>query len=134
MGMAQLAATRATCLRKKVGAVIVFNRSVVATGYNGSIRGLEHCSDPGVGCMMEDNHCVRTVHAESNAIAQAAARGSRVQGSSIYVTASPCWSCFRLIANAGIMHVYFGEFYRDDRIFEAATKAGISLKHVTGNP
>lgn len=125
MQIAQVASTRSTCSRKHVGAVIVRDRVVVATGYNGSVRGLAHCDD--VGHMMEDSHCVRTVHAEANAIAQAARHGTRVEGGSMYVTASPCWPCFRLLANAGIMVVYFGEFYRDERIFEAANNLGILL-------
>ncbi len=77
--------------------------------------------------MMEDGHCVRTVHAEANAIVQAARNGIRIEGSSIYVTASPCWPCFRLIANAGINRIVFGEFYRDQRIFDLATELGIEL-------
>jgi dCMP deaminase len=76
---------------------------------------------------MEDGHCVRTVHAEANAIVQAARHGVRIEGASIYVTASPCWGCFRLIANAGISRIGFGEFYRDQRIFEVATRLGIEL-------
>ena len=76
---------------------------------------------------MEDGHCVRTVHAEANAIVQAAKNGVRIEGASIYVTASPCWGCFRLIANAGITRIYFGEFYRDPRIFEFSQKLGIEL-------
>jgi dCMP deaminase len=80
---------------------------------------------------MEDGHCVRTVHAESNAIAQAAKNGVRIDGSAIYVTASPCWSCFRLIANSGISKIVFGEFYRDPKIFEFATKIGIELVDLT---
>jgi dCMP deaminase len=119
------AATRATCDRKHVGAVIVRDRSILATGYNGSIRGAPHCND--VGHLMEDNHCVRTVHAELNAIAQAARHGVRIDQATIYVTVSPCWPCFKVIANAGIHRVAFGEFYRDDRIYEAAKQAGIVL-------
>ncbi len=76
---------------------------------------------------MEDNHCVRTVHAEANAIVQAARNGMRIEGSSIYVTASPCWGCFRLIANAGIVRIIFGEFYRDAKIFDFSAKLGIEL-------
>ncbi len=76
---------------------------------------------------MEDNHCVRTVHAEANAIAQAARNGVRIEGASIYVTASPCWGCFRLIANAGILRIVFGEFYRDNKIFEFSQRLGIEL-------
>jgi dCMP deaminase len=125
MNLAIQAATRSTCPRKAVGAVIVRDRAVLATGYNGSIRGLAHCTE--AGCMMENNHCVRTVHAEANAILQAAKHGVRLEGAEIYVTASPCWDCFKLIANAGITRVLFGEFYRDGRIVEFAREAGIEL-------
>jgi len=76
---------------------------------------------------MESGHCVRTVHAEANAIAQAARNGVRVEGSEIYITASPCWSCFRLLANSGVRRIYYGEFYRDTRSIEVATQLGIGL-------
>jgi dCMP deaminase len=125
MNIAREVATRSTCDRKFVGAVIVRDRSILATGYNGSIRGLTHCDED--GHLMEDNHCVRTVHAEANAIVQAARNGVRIEGGSIYVTASPCWGCFRLIANAGITKIVFGEFYRDNKIFEFSQKLGIEL-------
>lgn len=125
MNIAREVATRSTCDRKHVGAVIVRDRSILATGYNGSIRGLSHCDDD--GHLMEDGHCVRTVHAEANAIVQAARNGSRIDGASIYVTASPCWGCFRLIANAGIGKIVFGEFYRDPKIFEFSQALGIAL-------
>jgi dCMP deaminase len=125
MNIAKEVATRSTCDRKFVGSVIVRDRSILATGYNGSIRGLAHCDDE--GHLMEDGHCVRTVHAESNAIVQAARNGVRIDGADIYVTASPCWGCFRLIANAGIVRVVFGEFYRDEKIFDVAQKLGIKL-------
>jgi dCMP deaminase len=128
MNIATQVATRATCDRKHVGAVIVRDRSILATGYNGSVRGLEHCDE--VGHMMEDGHCVRTIHAEANAIIQAARNGVRIDGASIYVTASPCWPCFRMIANAGIQKIVFGEFYRDQRIFDFAKRLGIELVKV----
>ncbi|NWG00593.1 MAG: dCMP deaminase family protein [Thermoanaerobaculaceae bacterium] len=128
MNLAVQAATRSTCPRKSVGAVIVRDRAVLATGYNGSIRGLAHCSE--VGCLMENDHCVRTVHAEANAILQAARHGVRIEGADIYVTASPCWECFKLIANAGIRRVLYGEFYRDQRIHEFAAEAGIELVYL----
>ena len=118
-------ASRATCDRKHVGAVIVRDKCILATGYNGSISGLGHCDEE--GHLMEDGHCVRTVHAEANAIVQAARNGVRVDGAHIYVTASPCWGCFRLIANGGINRIAFGEFYRDPRIFEFSTRLGIEL-------
>lgn len=125
MNIAHEVATRATCDRKHVGAVIVRERSILATGYNGSLRGLAHCDDE--GHLMEDGHCVRTVHAEANAIVQAARNGVRIEGSTIYVTASPCWGCFRLIVNAGIVRIVFGEFYRDPKIFEFSQKLGLEL-------
>lgn len=125
MNIAREVATRSTCDRKHVGAVIVRDKSILATGYNGSIRGLGHCDDE--GHLMEDGHCVRTVHAEANAIVQAARNGNRIDEGSIYVTASPCWGCFRLIANAGLNKIVFGEFYRDQKIFDVSQKLGIEL-------
>lgn len=125
MNIAREVATRSTCDRKHVGAVIVRDKSILATGYNGSIRGLPHCDDE--GHLMEEGHCVRTVHAEANAIVQAARNGMRIEGASIYVTASPCWGCFRLIANAGIVKISFGEFYRDQKIFDVSQRLGIEL-------
>ena len=125
MNIANEVATRSTCDRKHVGSVIVRDRSILATGYNGSVRGLGHCDDE--GHLMEDGHCVRTVHAEANAIVQAARNGMRIEGAGIYVTASPCWGCFRLIANAGLVRIVFGEFYRDPKIFEVSQALGIEL-------
>jgi dCMP deaminase len=98
MNLAIQAATRSTCPRKHVGAVIVRDKSVLSTGYNGSIRGALHCTE--VGCLMENDHCVRTVHAEANALVQAARNGIRLEGAEIYVTASPCFSCFLTLASA----------------------------------
>ncbi len=136
MNVARTVATRGTCDRKHVGAVIVRDRIILATGYNGSIRDLPHCDE--VGHLMEDGHCVRTVHAEANAIVQAARSGVRIEGASAYVTASPCWGCFRSIANAGIVRVVFGEFYRDARVFDVASRLGIELVDLsaggTGQP
>ncbi len=125
MNVARVVATRATCERKHVGAVLVRDRTILSTGYNGSIRGLAHCNE--VGHMMEENHCVRTVHAEANAIIQAAKNGVAIEGATIYTTASPCWPCFKLIANSGAQRIVFGEFYRDERIFDHARLLGIEL-------
>ena len=125
MGIAHQAATRATCPRKHVGAVIVRDRTVLSTGYNGSVRGLSHCED--VGCVMEDGHCVTTVHAEANAILQAAKNGVSIEGGELYTTASPCWNCFKLIANVGILRIYYGEFYRDERSSKVAGEIGMEL-------
>jgi dCMP deaminase len=128
MTIATVVASRGTCDRKKVGAVIVRDKTILSTGYNGSIRSLPHCDD--AGHMMENDHCVATIHAEANALVQAARHGIRVESSAIYVTASPCWNCFKLIANAGIKEVYYGEFYRDERIFSVAQTLGIRLVSV----
>jgi dCMP deaminase len=125
MEIARVVATRATCDRKHVGAVIVRDRTILSTGYNGSIRGLPHCDE--VGHMMENGHCVATIHAEANAILQAAKNGVAIEGAEVYITASPCWPCFKLIANTGIKRIVFGEFYRDERIFDIAARVGIEL-------
>src|SRR5512141_644868 len=125
MEIARVVATRATCDRKHVGAVIVRDRTILSTGYNGSIRGLPHCDE--AGHMMEGGHCVATIHAETNAILQAAKNGVRIEGADIYSTASPCWNCFKMIANAGIRTIFYGEFYSDERIFRYAELAGIRL-------
>lgn len=125
MEIAKVVATRATCDRKHVGAVIVRNRTILSTGYNGSIRGLPHCDE--VGHTMENGHCIATIHAEANAILQAAKNGVAIDGADIYITASPCWPCFKMIANSGIKRIVFGEFYRDERVFSVAKRIGIEL-------
>ena len=133
MNIAREVSSRSTCPRKHVGSVIVRDKTILSTGYNGSVRGLPHCEDS--GCMIEDGHCVRTIHAESNAIIQAAKHGSRIDEATIYVTASPCWGCFKMVANAGLRRIVYGEFYRDRRIFELAQKLGIELvKLENGQP
>ena len=125
MNIAKEVATRSTCDRKHVGAVIVRRKTILSTGYNGSIKGLDHCDE--VGHKMENTHCVRTIHAEANAIVQAARHGIRIEDSEIFVTASPCYDCFKMIANSGINKIYFGEFYRDERIVEHASSLKIEL-------
>ena len=130
MNIARAAATRSTCPRKHVGAVIVRGKTILSTGYNGSIRGMPHCTE--VGCDIENGHCVATVHAEANAIIQAARNGVCIDGADIYVTASPCWSCFKLIANSGIRRIFYGEFYRDNKSLKVAEKCGIKLISMEG--
>jgi dCMP deaminase len=125
MDIARQVATRATCDRKHVGAVLVRDRTILSTGYNGSIRGMPHCDE--VGHMMENGHCVATVHAEANAILQAAKNGVRIDGATLYTTASPCWPCFKLVANSGCVRIVYGEFYRDPRIFEVAAQLKLEL-------
>jgi dCMP deaminase len=116
LGIALEVAKRSTCNRKHVGAVIVRDRSILATGYNGSIRGMPHCDD--VGHLMVNGHCIRTVHAEANAVAQAARNGVRIEGATVYVTALPCFDCFKLIANACISRIVYDEFYRGEQLEE----------------
>jgi dCMP deaminase len=125
MNIARQVSTRSTCPRKRVGAVIARDRTILSTGYNGSIRGLPHCED--VGCVVEEGHCISTVHAEANAIIHAARNGVAIAGSELYTTASPCYACFKLMANAGIERVYYGEFYRDEKSLAVARDAGIEL-------
>ncbi len=128
MNIARVVSSRSTCDRKFVGAVIVRDKTILSTGYNGSIRGMPHCTE--VGHMMEEGHCVATIHAESNAILQAAKNGVAIDGASIYVTASPCWNCFKQIANSGLVRVVYGEFYRDARIFDVAKQLNVGLHHL----
>ena len=128
MNIARQAASRSTCDRKFVGAVIVRDRTILSTGYNGSIRGMPHCDE--VGHDLENSHCVATIHAEANAILQAAKNGVNISGSEIYTTASPCWNCFKLIANSGIRRIYYAEFYRDEKSMRIAAQIGIELIHL----
>lgn len=131
MNIAKQVATRSTCDRKHVGALITRDRTILSSGYNGSIRGMPHCDE--VGHLMENNHCVATIHAETNAILQAAKNGVMIEGAEIFITASPCWSCFKMLANAGIKKIYYGEFYRDERIFDVAKRLEIELIHIPVN-
>lgn len=104
MELASLTAARSTCPRASVGCVIVKNNRVMTTGYNGSAPGQPHCTD--AGCFMDSsNHCVRTIHAEINAIAQAARLGLGIEGGQAYVTHTPCLSCGKALAAAGITQV-----------------------------
>ena len=128
MNIAKQVASRSTCDRKHVGAVIAKDKTILSTGYNGSIRGMPHCDE--VGHMMENDHCVATIHAEANAVLQAAKNGVMIDKAELYITASPCWPCFKMLANAGIKKIYYGEFYRDERIFDVAKKLGIELVHI----
>ena len=125
MNIAKVVSSRSTCDRKFVGAVIIRDKTILSTGYNGSIRKLDHCSQ--IGHMIENDHCVATIHAEANAIIQAAKNGVCIDGAALYTTASPCWACFKLIANSGIKRICFGEFYKDERIFHFAKKLKMEL-------
>lgn len=117
--IAHLVATRATCPRRHVGAVIVRDRRILATGYNGAPRGISHCPDQGefndwpLGCLRA-GHCIRALHAEQNALLQAALIGIPCEGSSIYVTCQPCNTCAKMLINAGIRRVIYEGDYPDD--------------------
>ena len=112
MDIAGRVATRSTCPRRSVGAVIVVSKRILTTGYNGAPAGMDHCTD--VGCLMVDGHCVRTLHAEQNAIIQAAQFGVSTRGAEIYVTSSPCLNCAKAIINAGIIRVWYWQGYPDE--------------------
>lgn len=125
VAIAKVVATRATCDRRHVGAVIVRDRNILASGYNGAPRGLPHCDD--AGHEMVDGHCVRAVHAEANAIIQAARHGVKIDGATIYITDSPCYACFKLLVNAGIVRIVFATSYPDPRGLALAAAVGIEV-------
>lgn len=102
---------RATCNRLKVGAVVVSDdNQILSTGYNGAPRGVDHCLD--VGCFMEDGHCIRSAHAEENAVNQAARQGISLFGSTAYITVEPCVRCTRMLLQAGIKHIFVSDTYK----------------------
>lgn len=125
MAIAREVAKRSTCERAQVGAVIVREKRILTTGYNGSPRGLPHCLE--VGCLMDNEHCVRTLHAEQNAIIQAALHGVITEGATIYVTHQPCFICAKTIINAGISDIVYDREYKDDRSIEFLSQAGVKL-------
>lgn len=126
--LAMLASERATCPRMHCGCVLVRNKNVVATGYNGSIPGDDHCED--VGCLVVDNHCVRTNHAEMNALCQAAKLGNSVEGATAYVTNMPCTSCAKAVILAGIKRVVVFSDYHDTLATEFFAKAGVKIDKI----
>ncbi|VAX36546.1 dCMP deaminase @ Late competence protein ComEB [hydrothermal vent metagenome] len=123
--LAMLASERATCPRMHCGCVLVKGKNVVATGYNGSIPGDEHCED--VGCLIVENHCVRTVHAEMNALIQAARLGHSVDGATAYVTNMPCTTCAKSLITAGIKRVVVFSDYHDTLCTEFFAKASVII-------
>jgi dCMP deaminase len=126
MAIAHEVSSRSTCDRKHVGCVITIDRRIVATGFNGSVPGMPHCDD--VGHDMVNGHCVRTVHAEANAVVQAARFGVKLEGAKVYVNTFPCWPCFKLLAAVNVMAVYFDDLYRvDERVNAVAKDHGIPL-------
>lgn len=123
--LAMLASERATCPRMHCGCVIVKDRYVLSTGYNGSLPGADHCED--VGCLIVDSHCVRTNHAEMNAICQAARHGVSVEGATAYVTNMPCTTCAKALAAAGIRRVVVFSDYHSTLAEKFFAESGVRL-------
>ena len=138
MGITGLVATRSTCTRRKVGAIIVRDKRILCSGYNGAPSGIAHCNV--TGCLRaqlkipsgEKHELCRGVHAEQNAIIQAACYGIAVQGASLYCTNHPCSICAKMIINAGIVAVYYGQSYNDSMAAEMFAQAGVILTHIDG--
>jgi dCMP deaminase len=133
MEIARVVATRSSCLRREVGALLVKNRQILATGYNGVPRGLRHCSER--GCLREQlgipsgerHELCRGLHAEQNAIIQAAYHGVAIQGAELYSTHQPCAVCAKMLVNADVMAVYFAGPYPDELAMEVFEEAGTRL-------
>lgn len=125
MQVAKLASTRATCDRKSVGAVLVRDQRIIATGYNGSPPGLAHCDEVGHDLVTTNGreNCVRTIHAEMNALLQAAAYGTPVRGATIYTNTYPCWNCAKALLGAGVVEIIVDDDYNNDERVHAAVKA-----------
>jgi dCMP deaminase len=128
MQIARDVATRATCLRRAVGAVIVRDRRILTTGYNGAPMGQEHCLD--VGCHLVGGHCIRCLHAEQNAIIQAAYFGVSTAGGTLYCTHQPCNMCAKMIVNAGIRKVVIGGSYPDEFALEVLSAGAVELTYM----
>jgi dCMP deaminase len=129
---AKIIALRSSCPRLTVGCVIVRNKRTIAGGYNGSIRGDVHCIDE--GCKIRDNHCIRSIHAEANAILQCAKLGVPTDGAHLYATHFPCLNCAKLIIQAGITRVYYGEDYcKDEYALELFRKAAVTVTKISSS-
>lgn len=134
MEMAVLTARRSTCMRRQVGAVIVKDKHIIATGYNGAPRGIAHCADRG-GCLRqkleipsgERHELCMALHAEQNAIIQAATLGQSIEGAVIYVTHQPCVICAKMIINAGIRRIVVKEGYPDKLSVDILAEAGLRI-------
>ena len=137
MTITQQVAERSTCNRAKVGAVIVRDRNILATGYNGAPAGMPHCTE--AGCLIYESktpygeveqNCFRTIHAEINAIAQAAKNGSNIKDSSIYVTHTPCIHCIKVLVNTGIKKVYYESPYKLGTLEEILRNTRVHMEKV----
>jgi dCMP deaminase len=139
LNIARDVADRSTCLRRKVGAVIVKEKQILTTGYNGAPTGLPNCLD--IGCMRiienipsgtMQEHC-RSVHSEQNAIIQAALHGVSIEGGTLYCTHQPCILCTKMLINSGIKRVVFGQEYPDEASLEMLREAGILVEQYVGD-
>jgi len=136
MRMAELVSTRSTCLRRRVGAVLVRERRILATGYNGAPQGLRHCAE--LGCLREElgipsgerHELCRGIHAEQNAIIQAAIFGVSTRGSVLYCTTKPCIICTKMLINAGVERFVVSELYNDDLADSFMKEAGIIVDFI----
>ncbi len=140
MKITRLVAERSTCLRRKVGAIIVRDKKIIAAGYNGAPKGLAHCLD--IGCMREKmgvpsgerHELCRGAHAEQNALIQAAGSGLTLEGSTMYCTTAPCSICMKMIINAGIRKLVLGSEYPDALAKQLSEEAGIETVHTDYSP
>ena len=137
MTITRQVAERSTCNRAKVGAVIVRDKNILATGYNGSPAGLPHCTD--VGCLVyasrtptgeTEENCFRTIHAEINAIAQAAKNGASIRDADIYITHTPCIHCLKVLVNTGIRRIYYEHEYKRPTLEELLCHTDVTLECV----
>ncbi|ABR46570.1 CMP/dCMP deaminase, zinc-binding [Alkaliphilus metalliredigens QYMF] len=134
MEMAEVVKTRSTCMRRQVGAVVVKDKRVLSSGYNGAPSGIEHCEK--TGCLREQlgvpsgerHELCRGLHAEQNAIIQAAYHGVEIQGTTLYVTLQPCVLCAKMLINAGVKRLVFKGQYPDDLSEKMLTEAGIEME------
>ena len=137
MEMAELTAKRSTCMRRNVGAVIVKDKHAIATGYNGAPRGIKHCEDRG-RCLRqklnvpsgERHELCMALHAEQNAIIQAAAMGHAIEGGTIYITHQPCVICAKMIINSGIKRIVVKEGYPDELSLDILKEAGLEVEKI----
>ena len=133
IGIAEMVSSRSTCLRRHVGAILVKDKRILATGYNGAPAGLQHCEE--IGCLREDasvpsgmrHELCRGLHAEQNAIVQAAYYGIPIGGATLYCTNKPCIICSKMIINAGIRNVFYKEGYDDPLADKMLLEAGVQI-------
>ena len=127
MEIARTVATRATCPRASVGAVLVREHRILTTGYNGAPRNVAHCTE--AGCEMSGGHCVRSTHAEANAVVQGALHGIGLEGATAYCTHQPCVNCAKLLISAGVTKIVYLSAYEDAFSQRLLAEAGVALVH-----